>query len=178
MYTSPLTERIRKRRAFADRDLDSTPNVGFLNATTMSSPPPPPTSHTLLLPPPSPHHPLSLSLSSPVNSSHPQPSSAVSSTGHTHPLLMRDNPFATYSNQLQSFKERQQLDFGRYFKTTIECSLPNIDVVLRQNTNVHSPPALADCGMMVTSDCCSTEGVQNLTKPKLSFSIESIIGIK
>lgn len=136
MYVSPLSERIRKRKAFADSELDS--SAGLMAIPPMPSP----------------------TLSAIANAS--------SFPSHTQTMYAMQ----TYAreNRYQFHKVNQhndECDTNRFVRQHAN-HLPshsNSDETNFFESNSTSPPS-------------STNTFSDQIKPKLSFSIESIIGIK
>lgn len=133
VYESPLTERIRKRKAFADTSLEANENI-----ITMSS-----------------------------FSNHPSIAN-LSLSGYSMPN-------ASATEMLRNFVDYQLNERQQY--------QPN---VLYENYERLSPPSIMDnnnfeCPSIKVQRMCEKNSYasnQNNCKPKLAFSIESIIGIK
>lgn len=145
MYVSPLSERIRKRKAFADSELDS--NAGLMAMPQSSMPPPSPT--------------LSMNPNAP-----PFPT-------HTQPLYA-----------MQTYAQEARYRFHKLNHRSEECDanrfVPRNAHHLPIN-NSRSSSSITDKTNFFESNSSSPPTSANTfsqIKPKLSFSIESIIGIK
>lgn len=127
IYVSPLSERLRKRKAFADRELDSSSSC--ILASTVSMPP----------------------------------------YGLNYDQLSREQtPFITaiYDHNQHFSRSKIPINYHHYCDGNVkERNLPKIRIV--------DESKLKDASY----DFCNSEYKMTNAKPKLSFSIESIIGI-
>lgn len=153
-FMSPLTERIRKRKAFADTELDS--SSGLLSVGLPQAPP------------------LSMISSTATGSN----ALAFSSMAFHQALYAM--PLPAYSIK---DSPSDGIDFSNYSQSKsdnnpTESSTPTSKIRIVNNARLFSancspqsktPPATAES---------TTDYMFNSVKPKLSFSIESIIGTK
>lgn len=138
VYASPLTERMRKRKAFADSHLEASQHI-----ITMSSFSPPPMT--------------TFTANHPVLSAYTDPNPSATE-------LLRN--FVDYQ-----LNERQQ---QQYQRATVfnECAFERISPSAHiENTNF-------EYSSVKVQRIHGINACENKCKPKLTFSIESIIGIK
>lgn len=159
MYLSPITDRIRKRKAFADSELDS--NTNHLSMTipqevtsALSIIQVPTVTNTITFPS---HSPSIYSIPSSYLHHSPQNRIAPNTNEMEFNHFLQPNPLQNYYNA----------EYHCYSNTNIRSKIKIIeDVKLFDYSN----------GQLRSSPVASEEFSQ--IKPKLSFSIESIIGIK
>lgn len=137
MYVSPLSERIRKRKAFADSELDSRAGLMAIPQT---------------------------SLSPPTLSVHPNAAQFVS---HTPSMFSMQTYAQENRYRFQKFNQRNEdCDANRF--------VPRIAHHLPTSTNTDETNLIESNSMASPTSVNTFGGI----KPKLSFSIESIIGFK
>lgn len=154
MYVSPLTERMRKRKAFADSELESNSHLFALSTTpaavNLSSP------YTRLT---MPNVPLSMHLSSVIEYNTIQQSMITNESEMVEYLpQITPPPSMDYDYRLNEYSCKESSP--NRIRIIDDAKLTNLQRTNKDSHN-YSP---------------STYGASN--KPKLSFSIESIIGIK
>lgn len=139
MYASPLTERMRKRKAFADSHLETSQHI-----ITMSS-------------------------------FSPQTMSTIPAN---HPMLSDyTDPNACATELLRNFVDYQFNEQQRYQRAIVfdECAYEPISPSAHmENANLEYPSLKVQ--RIDGNNACDMN--ENNCKPKLAFSIESIIGIK
>lgn len=166
MYVSPLTERMRKRKAFADSELESKSHLFALPTSSsidnLSSP-----YSRLTIP--------TMHLSGVIDYNTIQQSLITNESDSTDylppipatPLLPSSSTMDSYRSCEYSCSEFSQ----QRIRIIDDAKLSNMN---RQNNDslIYGPSTNE------ANDNCTTTIATITTKPKLSFSIESIIGIK
>lgn len=173
MYASPLTERIRKRKAFADSELDST---------------------TRLLPMLHSTHPLTSNGAPVVMPSPTSPNQMYSMP--LSPYLMKDTLYNSNNVGYGTAKghapanAHHAFEFSNYLRSRVLHTYENNNNNVEfggGNSETHKLRLVDESQLMgyyptaamSTEECdMSPERCSNVAKPRLSFSIESIIGIK
>lgn len=161
MYVSPLTERIRKRKAFADNELESHAHLFALSTVS------------------------SVSNLSPTYSSLPMPTSTAA-TISTVPLNMHLPSVIDYSAVHQSMITNEN-ESTAYISTSIidnyrsnnqhHCSeSPTSRIRIIDDAKLYNMTRQTNDSSIYDSSNEQSHCIS--AKPKLSFSIESIIGIK
>lgn len=180
-----MCERIRKRKAFADSELDSTSRVL-------------PMLHTM--------HPLAVSTAATAAIAPPATStSAAVANNHMYPMavpayMMKDSHYATNAalsvakgpSPSSVTSSHQSFEFSNFLRSHLFHSYEsnnNVDFI-RANNDTHKIRVVDEANLMgyysTTAapvaggdrDITLPQSYSNVAKPRLSFSIESIIGIK
>lgn len=175
MYVSPLTERMRKRRAFADNELESSTHLFALSSVSSVSNLSTPYSR--------------LSMSMPTAAA----AAAVATGAATVPLNMHLSTAIDYSAIHQSTMITNDNESPEYLSAQTPSSIDNyrsnecypcaIDSLPAHRIRIIDDAKL--CNMdrqnnepLIYSPSANEHSHCTSAKPKLSFSIESIIGIK